>query len=93
MGLRPTRARENLRRRPRASGGPGKVDSRFRGNDLHGLTFRRARENLRRRPRASGGPGKVDSRFRGNDLHGLTFRRAADLENQVRAAPDLPFEI
>jgi hypothetical protein len=44
MGLRPTRASENLRRRPRAGGGPRKVDSRLRGNDLHELTLRRVRQ-------------------------------------------------
>jgi len=48
MGLRPTRASENLRRRPRAGGGPRKVDSRFRGNDLHGLTFRSAERSIDR---------------------------------------------
>jgi len=49
MGLRPTRGKENLRRRPREKlalslpkgGGPHQVDSRLRGNDEQGLIFSR----------------------------------------------------
>ena len=43
MGLRPTRGNDNPRR-PRESGGPRQVDSRFRGNDERGSIFRGARD-------------------------------------------------
>jgi len=62
---------------------PGKVDSRFRGNDM---TFERVSMGLwptqgnenphRRRPREGGDPRWVDSRFRGDDVVGAIFRRA-----------------
>jgi len=43
MGLRPTQGEENQeRRRPRESGDPCRVDSRFRGNDVTRVTFERA---------------------------------------------------
>ena len=41
MGLRPTRGNENQRRRPSESEDPlsTPMDSRFRGNDVHGVIF------------------------------------------------------
>ena len=43
MGLRPTHGNENPHpRRPREGGNPRWVDSRFRGNDAHNVTFRKA---------------------------------------------------
>ena len=42
MGLRPTRADENRRRRPREGGDPLSVDSGFGGNDESGVIFWRA---------------------------------------------------
>jgi hypothetical protein len=43
MGLRSTHRDESHKRcRPRVSGDPRPVDSRFRGNDVAGVIFRRA---------------------------------------------------
>ena len=63
MGLRSTHRDESHKRcRPRVSGDPRPVDSRFRGNDvtfdevIMGLRPARGNENPSRHPRASGGP-------------------------------------